>query len=153
MNLTLVAAMTPSRVIGLNGGIPWHLPEDMKHFRAVTTGHPIIMGRKTFDSIGKPLPKRRNIVISRDASLKIEGTEVVGDLLSALNLTREESPRIIGGAQIYALAMPIATEMILTLLKAEHEGDTFFPKWDAGEWTQVASTETEAAHYITYQRT
>jgi dihydrofolate reductase len=136
--LALVAAMTPSRVIGNAGGIPWHHPEDLRHFRRVTHGHAVIMGRTTYDSIGKPLPDRRNIVVSRDSTLRIAGCEVAPSLPRALELAYEQDtePRVIGGAQLYALALPFATQLILTYLDDEHQGDAYFPALVASEWVE-----------------
>jgi dihydrofolate reductase len=152
--LAMVAAMTPARVIGRRGAIPWHYPEDMKHFRRVTTGHALIMGRATYDSIGKPLPKRRNIVISRDASLRIEGCEVVPSLERAIELAREhdDEPRVIGGGQIYACALPLATRLWLTYLADEHEGDVYFPAIDAAEWREEERTEVPGLTWVTLVR-
>jgi dihydrofolate reductase len=136
--LALVVAMTRARVIGRDGTIPWHHAEDMKHFRRVTLGHAVIMGRATYDSIAKPLAKRRNIVVSRDPGLRIEGCNVVSSLAAAIALGREhdDEPRVIGGAQIYAAALPLATRLFLTYLDAEHEGDCFFPAFDPREWVE-----------------
>src|SRR5262245_17068367 len=135
----MVAAMTPSRVIGRDGGIPWHHAEDMKHFRTVTRGHAVIMGRATFDSIAKPLPGRRNIVVSRKPALEIAGCEVAANLTQAIELARERDPEpcIIGGGQLYAEALPFATRLVLTYLDAEHEGDVYFPEIDPNEWQET----------------
>jgi len=99
----MVAILSPNRVIGRGGAMPWHYPEDLKHFRAVTRGHAVLMGRATYESIGRPLPKRRNIVISRDRALRLQGCEVASDLVAAIALAREsdEEPRVIGGGQLY----------------------------------------------------
>jgi dihydrofolate reductase len=150
--LTLVAAMNLYRVIGKDNGIPWDLPEDRKHFVAVTKGHPIIMGRKTWDSIGRPLPKRRNIVISRSSDLTLpESVELASSLLGAIELARQtdDDPRIIGGAQIYAEALPLATRIYLTIVKDRGEGDVFFPLLD-DRWVESESLETDSATYVIY---
>jgi dihydrofolate reductase len=127
-----IAAMSLNRVIGARGGIPWHLPEDFKWFKQMTTGHVLIMGRKTFESIGKPLPKRTTIVISRSAA-PIPGVETV----SGLNQIDPNNPVfsgrelfICGGAQIYQLALPLCSDLYLTLVKRVVEGDTFFPTFE-----------------------
>jgi len=152
--LAMVAAMTPSRVIGRDGGIPWHHAEDMKHFRQVTRGHAVIMGRATFDSIGKPLPGRRTIVVSRNPALRLEGCEVVPSLARALELARERDPEpcILGGGQLYAEALPLATRLVLTYLDQEHEGDVYFPQIDPGEWQETERRQTEGAAFVTLVR-
>jgi dihydrofolate reductase len=152
--LSMVAAMTPSGVIGRGGAIPWHHAEDMKHFRKVTRGHAVIMGRATFDSIGKPLRDRRNIVVSRNRSLRIEGCEVAPSLTRALELAREHDPEpcILGGGQLYAEALPLATKLVLTYLDEEHEGDVYFPKLDPAEWLETERRRGEDATWVTLVR-
>lgn len=152
--LVLVAAMAKNHTIGKDNAIPWHLPEDMKHFRAVTLGHAVIMGRATFDSMGKPLPKRRNIVVSRNAELRIEGAEVAASLGAALALARQTDPepRVIGGGQLYNEALPFATRIYLTVLDAEHAGDTFFPVLPVEQWREVERRRGEDATYLTLER-
>lgn len=137
--LVIVAAVARNRVIGKSNALPWHIPGELKHFRAVTTEHAVIMGRKTFESIGKPLPNRRNIVITRDRSLRIEGCETAPSLTEAIAMARasDSAPRVIGGAQIYAEAMPLATELVLTEIDREYEGDAFFPAVDRAVWREV----------------
>jgi dihydrofolate reductase len=152
--LAMVAAMTPSRVIGKDGRIPWHHAEDMKHFREVTRGHAVIMGRATFDSIGKPLPGRRNIVVSRNPALRIEGCEVVPSLARALELARERDPEpcILGGGQLYAEALPLATRLVLTYLDAEQAGDVYFPALDPSEWRETERRRVDGATFVTLVR-
>jgi dihydrofolate reductase len=135
----MIAALTPSGVIGKNGGIPWRYPEDSKYFKRVTMGHALIMGRATYDSIGRPLPGRRTIVISRNPSLQIPGCDVVGSLANALELARQSDaePFIAGGGVIYKEALPFATRLYLTYLDEEHEGDVCFPAFDASEWVET----------------
>jgi len=142
--LALVVAMTPARVIGREGGLPWHYPEDMKHFRAVTRGHAVIMGRKTHESIGRPLPDRRNIVVSRDVHFMAAGCEVVASLDEAIARARatDDEPRVIGGAEIYARALPLATVLYLTEVTREVPGDTYFPPWDDGSWRETERRES-----------
>jgi dihydrofolate reductase len=125
-----VAAMASNRVIGRDGALPWKLPEDMKFFRTLTTGHPIVMGRKTWESLGKPLPNRRNIVLSRTMA-PAEGAEMVRSLdeLRALKLTGDVY--VIGGAEIYRLLMPECTAVYLTVLTTDAEGDTWFPEFES----------------------
>jgi dihydrofolate reductase len=126
--LVLVLAVSTNGVIGKQGKVPWHIPEDLKHFRSVTTGHAIIMGRKTWDEVGKPLPNRRNIVVSRQEGLTLPGAEVVTTLEEAITLARatDPEPRVIGGAEIYRQAVPLATKILLTEVDRHVDGDTFF---------------------------
>jgi dihydrofolate reductase len=152
--LVIVVAMAKNRVIGRGQSIPWDLPEDRKHFVSVTKGHAIIMGRATFDSIGKPLPKRRNIVVSRQAELVIPGVEVIGSLSAAIALARTEddAPRVIGGGQLYAEALPITTRIYLTELDEAVEGDVFFPPLAEGEWVVSETRRGAGATYSTLDR-
>jgi dihydrofolate reductase len=136
--LTLVVAMDAQRGIGVDNQLPWHLPEDLAHFKRVTLGHPIIMGRKTFDSIGRPLPKRRNIVVTRNAAWSHEGVEVAASLQEAIALAGEEPASIIGGAQIFGQAMILADRMIVTHIDKVYRCDTFFPEIDPAKWTAVS---------------
>jgi len=149
--------MGPGRVIGRDGGLPWHFSEDLKHFRRVTTGHAIIMGRKTWDSIGRPLPKRRNIVVTRQRGLEIDGCEVVHSLEDAIVLAREEDPepRVIGGSTLYELALPLATRLYLTEVAQTVEGDTFFPHFDPAQWRELERRpgENEDLVFVTLERT
>lgn len=130
LKLTAIVAMTPERVIGKDGHLPWHLPEDLKLFKRHTTGHPIVMGRKTWDSIGKPLPNRQNIVLTRDAGWSAEGAEVI-HTPSSLHTIQLIEPRvfIIGGAQVYSLFMPQLDEILVSHLYKSHPGDTKFPEF------------------------
>lgn len=143
--LSLIVAMDGARVIGADNGIPWHHREDMRHFRRTTLGHAVIMGRATFESIGKPLAKRRNIVVTRNRALSIDGCEVVHSLAEAVALAREgdAEPFVIGGAQLFREALPKVTRIYLTTVPGEHEGDTFFPALDPTEWRPLERTETE----------
>lgn len=138
MNLHLVVAIDEKGGIGKNNQLLWHLPADLKHFKEITSGHPIIMGRKTYDSIGKPLPNRRNVVITRQKNLKIEGTEVVNSLNEAIELVKNENLAfIIGGAEIFAAAMPLVHQMELTLVHHTFQADTFFPEIDTKIWEEM----------------
>lgn len=130
MKLALIAALARNRVIGNRGKLPWHIPADMKRFRSLTTGHSVIMGRKTFDELGKPLPKRRNIVVSR-SNLVLPGAEVEHSIERAVDATRnEELVFIIGGGEIYAQTIERADVLYLTHVHADHEGDAFFPPYE-----------------------
>ncbi|NBB93155.1 MAG: dihydrofolate reductase [Gammaproteobacteria bacterium] len=140
----MVAAMARNRVIGNRGGMPWHLPADLKHFKSVTSGHPIVMGRRTYESIGRPLPGRLNIVISRSAPSMPEGVIVAGSLDEAIDRADADRVMLIGGGQIYREALPRADRMELTLIDAVVDGDTRFPAWDANEWRLAAMVSRPA---------
>lgn len=128
LHLTAIVAMTPDRVIGRGGALPWHLPEDLAFFKRTTSGHPIVMGRKTFESIGKPLPKRRNIVLTRDKSWSAPGVEVIHCPEDLCILPRLEGQVfIIGGSDIYAAFMPQLDDLLVSHLRDSYEGDTVFP--------------------------
>jgi len=136
--LALVVAMARNRGIGLNGQLPWHLPEDLKRFKALTLGHALIMGRKTHESIGRPLPGRRNLVVTRSGA-SFAGCETAASLEAAMRLARETDPMpmVIGGAELYAQALPYATHLYLTRVDRDVEADTFFPGLVEAEWEQV----------------
>jgi len=136
--ISIVAAMTPERVMGHNNKMPWHLPADLKHFKEVTWGKPIVMGRKTFESIGRPLPGRENIVITRNRTLSIEGCTVVHSLEEAFEVLKDHSEiMVVGGADIYEQVLPLANTLYLTRIHQSFEGDTYFPAWDAKLWQEV----------------
>jgi dihydrofolate reductase len=138
--LGIVVAMARGGVIGRGNDLPWHVPEDLKHFRRLTTGHAILMGRRTHESIGRPLPQRRNIVISRQPDLRIDGCEVVGSLEEAITLARDggdSMPMVIGGAAIYRAALPLATQLHITEIDRDVEGDVFFPALDRSAFEEV----------------
>jgi dihydrofolate reductase len=135
-DLALIVGMARNRAIGLGNKLPWHVPEDLKRFKALTMGHAIIMGRKTHESIGRPLPGRRNIVISR--AHHFPGCESARSLDEALKLASHDVlPFIIGGAQLYAEALPKVTHLFLTELDRDVEADTFFPELDRAEWVEA----------------
>ncbi len=158
--LVLVAAMARGGVIGAAGGMPWHLPADLAHFKAVTLGHPIVMGRRTFESIGRPLPGRTNIVISRGAPVLPESVLCAGSLNEAIRLAADaDELMVIGGGQIYAEALALATRMELTLIDAAIPGDTCFPQLDLQQWVVRASrarpadaANPHALHFVTLER-
>ena len=138
MIVSMIVAMAEGRVIGLNGSMPWHLPADFAYFKKSTMGCPIIMGRKTFDSIGKPLPGRQNIVLTHSSDLVIAGCDVVTSLEEALALVdKEQEVFIIGGQQLYEQALPIANRLYLTHIQATLEGDTRFPDYSNYSWKQI----------------
>lgn len=145
MRITLIAAMDSNRLIGSAGTLPWQLPNDLKHFRDLTLNKTILMGRKTFESIGQALPKRRNIIISRNPNFKADSCEVYSDINKAmLALTKEKEIIVIGGANIYTQLLPKAACMHLTLIEAALTGDTYFPKWNKDQW-QLTSEEKLSA--------
>ncbi|MEJ2383961.1 MAG: dihydrofolate reductase [Xanthomonadales bacterium] len=144
--ITLVAAMGRNRAIGHDGALPWHLPRELKHFRDTTMGHPIVMGRLTWLSIGRALPGRQNIVVSRDPAFSAPGCAVAGSLEEAVALAQDVEVMIIGGGQLYAAAMPAADRMVLTQVDCAPEADTWFPEWDEADWYAVdARAETADA--------
>jgi dihydrofolate reductase len=160
--LKILVAFDENRVIGKNNTLIWHLPADLKRFKALTTGHVIIMGRKTFESIGKPLPNRTTIVISRQADLQIEGAIIAHSveeaILKAKSVTREDI-FIVGGAEIYALSLPLADQILVTQLHDIFEGDAFFPEipldtWVVSERERGVTDEKNAYQYsyLTYSR-
>lgn len=135
--LALIVGLARNRGIGLRGALPWHVPEDLKRFKALTMGHAILMGRKTHESIGRPLPGRRNIVITRGQG-SFPGCERARSLEAALELVAEDAlPFIIGGAQLYAEALPLVTHLFLTQLDRDVEADAFFPELDPSLWREV----------------
>lgn len=139
-NLSIIVAITSNGGIGKNNELLWHLKADLKHFKAITTGHTILMGRKTFESIGRPLPNRRNIVISSQNAFAIDGVEVFHSLEEALEAVKsEEEVFIIGGGEIYRQTMPLASKLYLTVVEREYEADTFFPEIDYSQWKELSS--------------
>lgn len=158
--LTLVVARAANGVIGRDNQMPWHLPEDLAHFKRTTLGKPIVMGRKTYESIGRPLPGRRNIVVSRNPELRIDGCETATSLIDAQRLcVGTEEICLIGGAQLYAEAIASADKLIVTEIARDFEGDAVFPAIDPAVW-HAASRETHHAAppndfdftYVTYLR-
>ena len=136
--ITLIAAMGRNREIGLEGRMPWHLPAELQHFKQTTMGKAMLMGRKTWQAIGRPLPGRQNIVITRNPQFTAEGADVSDSLKGAVAMSRSEEVMVIGGGQLYTLALPQATRMVLTMIDIEAEADTWFPDWDAQQWQQTA---------------
>ena len=131
----LIAAVARNGVIGASGKLPWHLPEDLKQFKKLTLGHPVIMDRRTWESLGKPLPGRENIVVTRQAGFAAPGASVAATLPAAIALcTGEPLAFVIGGAELYAAALPLADGLVLTEIDADYEGDTRFPDWDRKAW-------------------
>lgn len=160
MEICLIGAMASNRVIGANGEIPWHLPRDLKRFRRLTLGYPVVMGRLTYESIQRPLPHRQNIILSRNPAYQVTGCTVVQSPQAVLEEAGEvEKMFVIGGEQIYALFLPLARRIYLTILDDVFEGDAFFPPYDTNEWQIVArerympTSKNKWAHtYFTLQR-
>jgi dihydrofolate reductase len=160
--IALVAAVAINGVIGAAGGLPWRLPSDLKRFKAVTMGKPVIMGRKTYESIGRPLPGRRNIVVTRSEDFSAQGVERAGSLEEAVALASGGQPQevcVIGGGQLYGEALPIADRIYITHVMAEPEGDTRFPPIRQDEWLPVSSEaiaagENDSAQmrFVVYER-
>lgn len=136
--ISLIVAMGKNRVIGLDNKMPWHLPADLAYFKKVTTGHAIIMGRKTFESIGRPLPNRTNIVLTRDKNLLIEGCQIIDSVEEALKLAENEMIFVIGGSEIYKQFLPFANKIFITKINENFTGDTFFPEL-SDDWQQTSS--------------
>ena len=138
--LSIIVAMSRNRVIGANGAIPWHLPEELKRFKSVTMGHHIVMGRKTWESIGRPLPGRTTVIVSRQPGYSVPGAKTAHSLDAAVAACGDDSEIfVIGGAELYAQALPRANRLYLTTVDAEIPGDTAMPAFDAGDWREVSS--------------
>jgi len=140
MNISLIVAASRNHVIGLNGDLPWHLSEDLKRFKAITLGKPVIMGRATYDSIGQALPGRQNIVMSQQSGFVADDCVVVSSVDQAIErVNRAAESMVIGGGKIYELFLPLANKIYFTKVDADIEGDTFFPALDEDEWSIVES--------------
>ncbi|MEO1369559.1 MAG: dihydrofolate reductase [Acidobacteriota bacterium] len=155
--LSLIAAVAQNGVIGRDGDLPWRLPKDLRHFKRLTVGHTLLMGRRTWDSIGRPLPERRSIVLSRDAAFSAPGAEVAPGFRAALDLAGDARPLfVIGGHSLYAAALPEATTLELTRVHAEVDGDVTFPDVDWArwrlEWSEEHAADERHAHAFTFER-
>ncbi|WP_458208454.1 dihydrofolate reductase [Haladaptatus sp. NG-SE-30] len=158
MRLVLVAAVAENGVIGRDGGMPWHYPEDLRHFKETTMGHPVVMGRTTYESIAAridgPLPGRTNVVLSRSNPnlpkdvVLVDGVEEAVDTVAEL----DDTAFVVGGATIYEQFLPHADEMVLTEIHEEYEGDTRFPEWDAESWQEVERDERDEFDFVRYKR-
>jgi dihydrofolate reductase len=161
VKVSLVAAVARGGVIGRENAIPWRIPEDLARFRELTMGHPVVMGRKTWDSLPerfRPLPGRRNVVVTRNSDWRGDGAESAGSLAEALRLLDgSERVFVIGGGQLYAEALPLADELVLTEIEADIEGDTWFPSWERGQFDEtgreqhVSESGVELS-FVTYTR-
>lgn len=157
-NLSLIVAIAKNGVIGKDNTLPWHLPEDLKRFRALTTGHHIIMGRKTYESLGRLLPGRTTVIVSRNADYKVEGALTAGSLEAAVALCKDDNEAfIIGGAELYKDALKLANKLYITQIDLEVQGDAFFPEFDKSAWKETlreahTSAQGLSFSYITLQR-
>jgi dihydrofolate reductase len=162
MTVTLVAAMGANRVIGLDGDMPWHFPEDLAHFKRTTMGGTMVMGRKTFDAIGRALPGRRTIVVTRSADWSHDGVDVAHSLEEALAMAGNPSAAassasadvfVVGGGDVYAQALPLADRLVLTEIDESPHGDTFFPEWSRDEWEETSRDRAGDLAFVTWERT
>lgn len=154
-NLALIVAVARNGIIGATnedgrGTLPWHLPEDLKHFKETTSGHPIIMGRKTWESLGRPLPNRRNMVITRQTGYRATGAEVFSGLDEALVAVGNATAFVIGGAELYRQALPLAATLIITEVGLDAEGDTLFPPLDNTNWAEAERSAHLSADGLPY---
>ena len=160
MIISIIAAMDRNRLIGNNNQLPWHLPADFAHFKSTTMGKPVIMGRKTYESIGKPLPGRTNIVLSRNPATEFEGVECVSSFEEAVALVPDaEEVMVIGGSKIYEMLLPQVNRLYFTYVDAEFEGDAWFPEFDENQWLQKEAVVRKAdeknlydCHFVTLEK-
>jgi dihydrofolate reductase len=153
MTITVLAAVGANLAIGRDGNMPWHLPQDLAHFKATTMGHTMVMGRKTYDSIGRALPGRRTIVITRQAGWHAPSVEVAHSLAEALALAGPADVFVVGGSDVYRQALPFADQMLLTELEQSPEADAFFPTFTPHDWRETAREAHEGFAFVTYERT
>jgi dihydrofolate reductase len=152
-NIILIAACSSNRVIGKDNQLIWHIPGDLKRFKSLTSGNPILMGRKTFESIGKPLPNRTNIVLTKDPNWKHEGCLVYSDWRQVLPLFENQRLYVIGGGEIYKQLLPYASEIELTIINKEFEGDAYFPEINENNWILTNCTEQSCDEFTYEYRT
>jgi len=157
-NISLIVALANNHVIGINNGLPWHLPEDLKRFRALTTGHHIIMGRKTYDSLGRLLPERTTVIVTRNIDLNVEGALIANSLQAAVLLCKNDTEVfIIGGAELYKDGLAQANKLYVTEVNLDVDGDAFFPMIDLDIWTESVredhvSEKGISFSYVIYKR-
>jgi dihydrofolate reductase len=152
MTITVLAAVGANLVIGRDGHMPWHLPEDLAHFKATTMGHTMVMGRKTYDAIGRALPGRRTVVITRQQGWHAASVEVAHSLAEALALAGPTEVFVVGGGQVYRDAMPFADQMMLTEIEQSPDGDAFFPTFGPDDWHETAREAHDGFAFVTYVR-
>jgi len=158
--ISIIVAMARNRTIGINNTLPWRCPEDLKHFKALTMGHHIVMGRKTFDSIGKPLPGRTTVIVTRNRKLKIEGCIMAHSLPEAIAACANDAEIfIVGGAELYAQALPLTNKLYITEIQQDVAGDAHFPEFDRAAWREVSREQRHQEipqpldyHFVTYRR-
>jgi dihydrofolate reductase len=148
MTIAIIAAVADDGTIGHAGQIPWHISDDLKRFKRLTLGHPVIMGRKTFASIGKPLPGRCNLILTRHPT----GPDQFASLEAALQSCRDEMVFVIGGAEVYRAALPVAGKLYLTEVRQQPAGDTKFPEYDRAQWREVAREDHDGFSFVDYER-
>jgi len=157
--ISLIVAMAKNRVIGAGNKLPWHLADDLKRFKALTMGHTIIMGRRTYEAIGRPLPGRNNVVVSRQRNLLLPGTTVVSSVAQAVQRANSEEVFVVGGAEVYREALPMAQRILLTEIHRDFEGDTLFPGIVPGDWRETEREQRKdglsglAYDFVTLERT
>ena len=154
MTVTILAAGGRNGVIGVDGGLPWHLPDELKLFKELTLGHVLVMGRRTYESVGRPLPGRTTVVVTRRPDWESEGALRAGSVEEALTTASQidDEVFVVGGAQVYAEALPAADRLALTFVDAEPEGDTMFPEVDWSHWREVARRDGQGWEHVTYER-
>jgi dihydrofolate reductase len=151
MNLAIIAAVSRNGVIGLNNELPWRLPEDLKRFRALTTGHHIIMGRKTYESLGRLLPDRTTVIVTRNIEYRVAGALIANSLEQALHLcAQDDTAFLIGGEELYRSGLPIANQLFITEVDADFTGDAFFPPYDIKRWREVSRESGKSANGLKY---
>jgi dihydrofolate reductase len=151
VGLSLIVAMAKNQVIGVNNTLPWHLPEDLKHFKALTMGHHIIMGRKTYESLGRLLPGRTTVLVTRNKAYKLEGALIANSLEKAIELCKNDTePFLIGGAELYKEGLKHATKLYLTKVNAEFSGDAFFENIDSNDWMLIEKKDHVSSSGLEY---
>ena len=152
--VVLVAAVADNGVIGSDGDIPWHLPEDLRHFRATTRGNTVLMGRRTYESIGRPLPDRTNLVVTRNPDWRADGVLVVHSVTDGIDRAQglHGDVMVIGGGDVYAAAMPYADAQVLTEVHASPEGDTYYPAWNRADWREVRREPHDGHDFVWWER-
>jgi dihydrofolate reductase len=153
IKFTIVVAMAMNRAIGMRGEMPWHLPDELKHFKKITLGKPVIMGRKTRESIGMALPGRQNIVISRNTAFTAPGCQVAASLEQAADLANGPELMVIGGGELYRQTLPLAVHMYLTIVDCSPEADTWFPEWDSNGWERIGTVRhaSDQRHQFSFE--
>ena len=150
--VTLIAAVGRNRAIGRDNDMPWHLPEDLAYFKRSTLGHTIVMGRRTYESIGRPLPGRHTVVVTRQADWSVDGVDVAGTLESALAMASGDEVFVAGGGEVYVQALPLADRLLITEVDQSPDAQVFFPEVDPAVWREVAREPRDGFAFVTYER-